>query len=1237
MIRLASSLCAFTSLCALLAASPIAPERGSKQAAAEPMRAAAPAAPAAKAADARGLEPRVKMKKPRSSDIKLPTRVRSGEAAWTGRLIVKFNDEVKGRARIEPSGKARDARGADVTAFNEVLANFRGTVRSLTRRSPADLRKLEERAERKSGKAQPDLAGMVYVDVRPDDLVAAARAFNDLDIVEWVSIESTPEQHQEAVGVSPQSGCGVAQAQWIPPEDSGVIPASWGAGVSNCYTAAPNANPTRCSELGGGPGCNSVIACVTKPVGPDCRFGCNDTACCNLVSTCLPACSDETSNKGWDAVCATYANILCASSGSLYVPGPPTPGFTGPFDPELVATDVELGSLPAVYRYDPCLAMRGPIQMVANPGPATDPATGPEANQVRVQGQLVDVLPPAVLADYPLEGFGLVTYGVDPNNGLVNFTSFQALSYPNGSVTDEADPTTNIPQQALPDPSLEGAGGLLTAGCFIEHVLPGCNQTPCCVFVCRVDPTCCLVEWDDTCVSTAKAAPAGDDPGELPPCFNGILDPASFPVGIGDRSPLFSGGRTPNGKARGYQVYVIGSPVSEPFEQIVDAAAENCALQPPQNFTYPVPAPVDNDPTDRCNINGNGGTRAFLNSNYRGGGLDMQYYAYAMYLFGVAVGPGGTEIPDPLLDPTFDPYDPSEAPLNGFGQGVRVAVIDVSAYLYNLPDGSVGGHEDLVEVATPEPNQTPILVDINPIDPNHGTAVLGVIGAQQNNFGITGIAAGLDELRFYPAVSFEEGERLASALTNALIDLDEGDIICLPIGNPENGNTILTRPDVYELVNTGTQAGVVVVTSAGNLGVGAAWAPTAEQPQTGAIVVGAAWPGYRVGTSPNYDAVTPGLTGLDFCRFQASNFASTLPDGSLSVHISGWGAGVTTLGYGDLFNGENPASDPVLDQSNPPFPPGGGQLTRNRLRSYTSGEAFEGTSPACAMIAGWCACLQSFARLFYGAPIAVRDLRDALQQPNNRFQQCGYPYVDQLGQPISIYPASSTACPQLGDVLTVGEGGLQTRIGGFPRTPETVAWIAAFAFSGANPVEFDVIAGLYQGGSAFSIRETDGASLIVESVRKRAGNVGQGVGNPLYYPMNGGTTDVQIIASRSQPIETITGFALRSLSRTSWSLPTVQIVYFYNFPLQRWQAMGYTTITSQFPGAPATYFSANAGPTEDFLVSTSNGGAQAWARVYTCGFGNVAYTVFHDLLDLTLCVEGGSQVPCEPPPPDPGL
>lgn len=49
-----------------------------------------------------------------------------------------------------------------------------------------------------------------------------------------------------------------------------------------------------------------------------------------------------------------------------------------------------------------------------------------------------------------------------------------------------------------PDSCGTGAGD-----CCDAHAGPGCNDPVCCSFVCSVDPSCCLVEWDGPCVLQA--------------------------------------------------------------------------------------------------------------------------------------------------------------------------------------------------------------------------------------------------------------------------------------------------------------------------------------------------------------------------------------------------------------------------------------------------------------------------------------------------------------------------------------------------------------------------------------------------------------------------------------------------------------------------------------------------------------------------------------------------------------
>ena len=639
------------------------------------------------------------------------------------------------RADRISSTTVRGANGQPIPQVTEILSGFGGTVRQALRRTPEELRALEMRAERISKMAQADLAGIVYVDVQPEKLVDTARALNDLDIVEWVEIERIMMPDGGGTNQAEQDGCGANG-----PGD--------GTGITNCYTTSPN---SRCSTLGGGQGCNDVNAC-TAPDGslPACRYGCNNTNCCEIVAALIPGCNDGEGNQGWDAVCATYANILCSST--VYDASPAIQGGGG-----------SAVSIPSTYKYDPCFAMRGPINPLPSP-------------QVLVYGV------PETPVPAPTVTSQLLTYTTDPTTGAFVSGSLVPVTYPTNSPGDEGEPITDVPQQALPDPSLEGAYLAFSTGCFVEHTFGGCNQVSCCVYVCRSDPSCCVIEWDLNCVAVAQNAPDGilfDSP-----CTTQSLPTDVFPPG--GQTPLLTAGNREGldgspGNARGYQNYTIGNPVLGPFDNLPPSTPPGA---PP--LTYPVKAPTDNAATfpgdaERRDTSSNLGTLAAINSGYRGGGLDLQGYEVLLTQLNI---------------------NPAQ---KGRGQGVEVAVIEHSAYV---------NHEDLINVVVPEPNQTQVLVISPPLDPNHGTAVLGVIGAERNNIGVTGIADGAD-LSFYPIVSREEGARLENAYTNALIALQEGDVINMSIGSG-GGNTVVASPIMFDLVTTGTNAGITTVISAGN-------------------------------------------------------------------------------------------------------------------------------------------------------------------------------------------------------------------------------------------------------------------------------------------------------------------------------------------------------------------------------------------------------------------------------------
>ncbi len=175
---------------------------------------------------------------------------------------------------------------------------------------------------------------------------------------------------------------------------------------------------------------------------------------------------------------------------------------------------------------------------------------------------------------------------------------------------------------------------------------------------------------------------------------------------------------------------------------------------------------------------------------------------------------------------------------------------------------------------------------------NHGTAVLGVIGGDENSFGITGISPGAN-LR---AISYW-GTSTSQTIIDAADELSAGDILLLEVhrtGPAGDYIAIEWWPDDFAAIVYATSKGIIVVEAAGNgsedfdaefynqpqSGFPASWKNpfNPNNPQSGAVIVGA-------GASPS--------SGNDRTILGFSNWGRR-------VDAQGWGHNVTTTGYGGL-------------------------------------------------------------------------------------------------------------------------------------------------------------------------------------------------------------------------------------------------------------------------------------------------------------------------------------------------
>lgn len=101
-------------------------------------------------------------------------------------LVVKFRDAARVRA---DGGRLVSLSGTDLSAAEALAAQHGATFSQLIRLPQARLDLLEQRAARRSGVAQPDLAGMLVVHAPDASIAALADGLNALPVVEWVCFQ----------------------------------------------------------------------------------------------------------------------------------------------------------------------------------------------------------------------------------------------------------------------------------------------------------------------------------------------------------------------------------------------------------------------------------------------------------------------------------------------------------------------------------------------------------------------------------------------------------------------------------------------------------------------------------------------------------------------------------------------------------------------------------------------------------------------------------------------------------------------------------------------------------------------------------------------------------------------------------------------------------------------------------------------------------------------------------------
>ena len=307
------------------------------------------------------------------------------------------------------------------------------------------------------------------------------------------------------------------------------------------------------------------------------------------------------------------------------------------------------------------------------------------------------------------------------------------------------------------------------------------------------------------------------------------------------------------------------------------------------------------------------------------------------------------------------------------GLGVKIAVLDMAAWIqeYINSEGAIQGarHEDLLNIKLEgrDTDHAPVRMIFDPIAtrPQRGTGVLGLIGATDNDFGVTGIATEA-ETYFFPVVDADLGFREMSAWLNAIDTMSSGDIITATYESNyydvgDDCVSLATDPVTITYIGLALDAGINVIVPAGDGGcnIGDALATTSIPEIPNCIIVGGALPNpfsQRWWTS-NYTETTVGESSTE-----GGSQTPIAPD----LTCASWGGPLVTTG-GNL-NLTQVAIDTVPDT--PGGDPEGYISLDQRRRSYTNdfGNNVQdgGSMAATALTAGTLACTQGFSLQLFG-------------------------------------------------------------------------------------------------------------------------------------------------------------------------------------------------------------------------------------------------------------------------------
>ena len=260
------------------------------------------------------------------------------------------------------------------------------------------------------------------------------------------------------------------------------------------------------------------------------------------------------------------------------------------------------------------------------------------------------------------------------------------------------------------------------------------------------------------------------------------------------------------------------------------------------------------------------------------------------------------------------------------GTGIRIRDVE---YGFNK------NHEEFAD--NPNVNLGPgmtISLDATPAYVDHGTAVTGIVYADNGGYGITGMAYGAQEFLMFPEWQQSGYDRI-NAITQAIANSVQGDFIIYEMQTPGNGTSAYVPEEydnvAWDLTKAATDSGITIVAAAGNGNQNLDspfYSEYMNRGDSGAIIVGG------------------GTPSLAHNKISYSTYGSR-------VDLQAWADNVYATGYGDAAN-----------------------IGNDYNQQYT---IFSGTSSATPLVASCAIAVQSYYHSQTGGFMSPQEIRTLLQ------------------------------------------------------------------------------------------------------------------------------------------------------------------------------------------------------------------------------------------------------------------